>query len=95
MYVGIVQLSLFFPYFHSLKEKRQALQKIKSKLLNQHHIQAAEVEFQDQWQRSSLGFSLTGGDHFHLDSVLDKAVRFIEEMDLGQVIDCRKEIISF
>ena len=40
-------------------------------------VAAAEVAFQDKWQRTSLGFAAVGPDAEHLATVLQRVERFI------------------
>ena len=54
MIVGVLTLDLFFPYAHSLKDKRRILHGFKDRL-RRHNVAVAELEFQDLWQRARLG----------------------------------------
>ncbi len=54
MIVGVLTLDLFFPYAHSLKDKRRILHGFKDRI-RRHNVAVAELEFQDLWQRSRLG----------------------------------------
>ena len=95
MLVGIVKLDLHFPYCHSLKEKRSHLNKIKGRTSAKFSVTISEVGYQDTWQRSELGFALAGSDHGFLESLIEQVIRFIEGLGLGEVLNCRREIISF
>lgn len=95
MFVGIVKLDFHLPYCHSLKEKRSHIRKIKGGLLSKFEVRAAEVGFQDKWQRAEIGFALVSGDQRILVSIIDKTLSFIEGLGLGEVIDCQREIVSF
>ncbi|MBI2340451.1 MAG: DUF503 domain-containing protein [Deltaproteobacteria bacterium] len=95
MLVGIVKLDVHFPYCHSLKEKRQQLNKIKGRTAAKFSVNISEVEHQDTWQRSQIGFALVGSDHGFIESLTDQILRFIEGLGLGDVLDCQREVISF
>ncbi len=40
-------------------------------------VAAAEVSFQDKWQRAGLGFVTVSGRASHADEVLEKVERFV------------------
>ncbi|MBE0713017.1 MAG: DUF503 domain-containing protein [Candidatus Aminicenantes bacterium] len=55
MVVGVLKLELFFPYAHSLKDKRRILHGFKDRVRKRYNVALAEVDFQDKWQRALLG----------------------------------------
>jgi uncharacterized protein YlxP (DUF503 family) len=55
MVVGVLTLDLFFPYAHSLKDKRRILHGFKDRIRKRYNVALAEVDFQDKWQRALLG----------------------------------------
>lgn len=78
-------MELHLPNCHSLKEKRGV---IKPVLHGAHHrfgVAAAEVSFQDKWQRAGLGFASVSASSRHADEVLEHVERFVlsfPEVDL-------------
>jgi hypothetical protein len=70
MVIGLLTLQLHFPGARSLKDKRQALRSLETKLRNRFNIAVAEVEHQDLWQRATLAVVTVNTDHGHLDSTL-------------------------
>lgn len=95
MIVGICKLELFLPETHSLKEKRQIVRRIMGRTSEKFGVNVAEVDFQDLWQRSVLGFAVVGKDGGVLTSLLNKMIEAIETMDLAQITDRRTELIEF
>ena len=95
MRVVMVKLDMFFPYTHSLKEKRDALRKIKDKVFGEFKISVHEVSHHDKWQRTTLGFAVVGNDAGLLQAVTDKVSKKIENLDLGEIIDSLVEVNSF
>lgn len=95
MKVGLLKLELFFPYCHSLKEKRHFLRKIKDKIFAKHKVLVHEVAHHDKWQRAQLGLALVGHEATLLSSLIDKIENQIIEYGLGEVIDSQSEIIDF
>ena len=55
MVIGVLKLDLFFPYAHSLKDKRRILHGFKDRVRRRYNVALAEVDFQDKWQRALLG----------------------------------------
>ena len=63
-------LDLHFPGARSLKDKRQALRSLETKLRNHFNVSLAEVEHQDLWQRARLAVVSVNTDQAHLDATL-------------------------
>jgi len=53
-----------------LKEKRAVVKPILEGARRRFQVAAAEVAYQDKWQRAGLGFAVVGGDAGHLEQVL-------------------------
>jgi uncharacterized protein YlxP (DUF503 family) len=71
-------VDLRLPQSHSLKEKRAVIKPILEGARRRYQVAAAEVGFQEKWQRALLGFSCvgtTGDGHAH--GVLDNVERFV------------------
>ena len=60
MFVGIVRIELHLPGCTSLKDKRSIVRGLKDRIRERLHAAAAEVEFQDLWQRAALGVAVGG-----------------------------------
>ena len=70
MVIGLLTLELHFPGARSLKDKRQALRSLETKIKNRFNVSVAEVEHQDLWQRARLAVVSVNTDHTHLESTL-------------------------
>lgn len=46
-------------------------------LRTRYSVAAAEVGYQDQWQRALIGVAAVASSHFHLSDILDEVERFI------------------
>ena len=57
MIIGAMVIDFFSDEFHSLKDKRQILQSVKSKLRLQFNIAICESNFQDSWQRAQIALT--------------------------------------
>jgi len=70
MVIGLLSLELHFPGARSLKDKRQALRSLETRIRNRFNVSVAEVEHQDLWQRARLAVVAVNTDHVHLESTL-------------------------
>ncbi len=95
MVAGICRMTLVIHDNHSLKGKRKVLKSIIDKVRNRFNISIAEVGSNDAWQRAEIGLSAVGNDRAFINSVIDKAVNFIEGLEIAEVTDCQIELISF
>jgi hypothetical protein len=95
MIVGICKLALFLPECQSLKDKRSILRRLKDKFFARFKISISEVEDQDLWQRAGLGFAVVGSDKRLVESIMYKAVDFVESNGSVQVLDRSLEIMNY
>jgi uncharacterized protein len=77
MFVLALQAQLHLNDCHSLKEKRAVIRPILDGARNRFGVASSEVDFQDTWQRSSLGFATVGASTAHLTEVMDQVERFV------------------
>lgn len=70
-------MDLRLPNCHSLKEKRAVIRPILEGARRRYRVAAAEVGFQDKWQRARLGVACVGTDGSHTNEVLTKVERFV------------------
>ncbi|MBM3888984.1 MAG: DUF503 domain-containing protein, partial [Verrucomicrobia bacterium] len=55
MVIGVLAVELSFPDAQSLKDKRQSLMSLKTKLRHTFNVSVAEVGELDLWQSGTLG----------------------------------------
>ena len=93
MIVGAAVVELHVHGSQSLKAKRGVVRSIAGRLRNRFNVSVAEVGGQGTWQRAVLGLSMTGAEERPLRRALEKALRFVEETHLAQVLDSEIEMI--
>ena len=93
MVIGLLTLDLHFPGARSLKDKRQALRSLETRLRNRFNVSVAEVEHQDLWQRARLAVVSVNTDHGHLESTLQAAEGEAYHAREIQVLDSQREIL--
>jgi uncharacterized protein YlxP (DUF503 family) len=94
MIVGAALVELHVHGSQSLKEKRGVVRAVVQRVRNRFNLSVAEVGGQDTWQRALIGLATVGGDAVTVRSVLERAVRFIEEQHLAEVLASDVEIVS-
>jgi uncharacterized protein YlxP (DUF503 family) len=77
VHVATLQVDLHIPLSHSLKDKRAVIKPILEGARRRFQVAAAEVDYQDKWQRAALGFAAVGGDAGHVSAVLEHVERFV------------------
>ena len=63
----VVSIELLIPMSHSLKDKRKQVKSLKDKISNRFNASVAEIDYLDDWQRSTLGVSMIGNDKTYLE----------------------------
>jgi uncharacterized protein YlxP (DUF503 family) len=94
MVVGIGTIVLRIPGNNSLKGKRKVVKSVVARLQNTFNVLAAEIGANDNHQRAEIGMAFVGNDRRHINSKLDKALNFVETMEVAEVIDSAMEIIN-
>ncbi|MCL1982844.1 MAG: DUF503 domain-containing protein [Clostridiales bacterium] len=97
MIAGIMELTLYAPWVHSLKEKRMVVKGICGKAAAKFNISVAEVGSHDLHQTLTIGVACVTSDAAHCDSILDNVLRFIENNTEAEVVKVEraKENISW
>lgn len=78
MVVASLTWELSLPGCSSLKEKRSVVRSLRDRLRQRFNVSVAETGLQDVHTRAMLTIALVGSDGRLVDSILDKADRFVE-----------------
>ena len=73
----VLSIDLRIPDSGSLKAKRSIVKHLVESCRSRFGVAAAEVGFQDRWQRCELGFAAVSGTPDQVESVLDSVERFV------------------
>ncbi len=95
MVVGVCHLDLLITESSSLKGKRRILKRIIGRVKNNFNASIAEVGNHDLWQSAQIGFCMAGNDKRFINSSLDKVVRFIEELNIAEIVNSEIELLNF
>jgi uncharacterized protein YlxP (DUF503 family) len=83
-----LSVELHLPACRSLKDRRAAVRPIIDGARYRFRISAAEVGYQDKWQRARLGFAVVAGSESQATEVMDNVERFVwsfPEVEVGPV----------
>ncbi|AFG37519.1 hypothetical protein Spiaf_1456 [Spirochaeta africana DSM 8902] len=83
----MLQVIIEFPGVTSIKEKRRSLVSLKSKLMHKFKLSAAEVDLQQSLQFGQIGCAYVSNKQSLGESVLHKALDFLETAAPGRVHD--------
>ena len=93
MIIGACTVELYLPGNGSLKGKRSILKPLLLRLRKEFNLAAAEVAHHDVWQSAQIALVSVSNDVGHVQGLLEKAVRWIENHrpDL-RVVDWQIEV---
>lgn len=80
-------MEVYFPYSHSLKEKRKILKSFKDRIKNKFNIAFAELDYQDKWQRTKIGLVTLNSNKKLVESLFCKIMADAEKYIEGEIID--------
>ena len=87
MHAAALRAEIRLPDTHSLKEKRRKMRTVMTRL-DRLGVSASEVDYQDTWQRATVGVAIVAPQHSHLQRVLhsvERSLRSLDEVELLEV----------
>lgn len=90
MHAAVLTVEIHLAESRSLKQKRSVVRHLLDTARRRYGVAAAEVDFQDLWQRSALGFAAVAKDACHVEDVLENVERFVWSHPEIEVIDVRR-----
>jgi len=94
MVVGVVRLTLHIPENDSLKGKRRVVKQIIERTRNRYAIAISETDLTNQHRQAELGLACVGNDRRVINSVLDKAVSYIDSLGTALISGHELEILN-
>lgn len=89
MIVSMMQMIFEIPDVESIKDKRRIIRSIKDKLQHRFHLSAAEVDLQDSLSFAQIGGALVSNSQIFGETVLNKALKMIEDETPIRIQDMR------
>ncbi len=87
MVVSLIQFRLVLPPMESIKDKRRIVSSIKEKLYQKFRLSVAEVDLQDSLRYAQIGAAYVSNSKSFGESVLQKALSFVEDNWDGRLED--------
>ena len=93
MIVGVLRIELRLHGVRSLKEKRGVVQKVLARCRNHYPVSCAEVDHQDLWQRTALGFAVLSSSEQVVAPILERLEDEVANSGLAELIESEIEFI--
>lgn len=90
MIIASLELTLYAPWVHSLKEKRSVVKSIVQKTQQHFHVAAAEVKFQDLHQSIGVAFAIACNTAQQADSMLDHIIAYVEANTEAEITEIER-----
>lgn len=92
MQIGVMEMKLYAPWVHSLKEKRMEVKSLISKMRNKFNVSVCETDMQDMHQTIVIAMACVFSDGLNPDSVWDNIINFIEVNTEAEITEVIREI---
>lgn len=86
MVIGVCTIDLDIPMSASLKDKRQVIRSVTTRLRKRFNVAISEVERQDSRQTTVLAVVSVSSDRNYVHGLLTRVVRWLEETRLDCVL---------
>lgn len=95
MTVGVARITFYIPGVMSLKAKRKVVKSIIERSKHRFNVSVAEVDDQNLYQKATIAVAVVGNEGREMNSLLDRIIRFMESLGLGEILSHEIELIHF
>ena len=88
-----MHMEFTIPGSRSLKDKRRAMNSLKTLLRNRYNCSVAEVDYKDKWGRSKLAVCVVSDESGHVSSQLNEIARFSSNHHAAFLTDYHMELL--
>lgn len=92
MIVGTCEIEIIIYEANSLKEKRQVIKSIIERIKTRFNASAAEVGYNDLWNRSIIGVAVVSNKKALCESMISKIIDFVDNDDRVEIISHNMEV---
>ncbi|KGX88594.1 DUF503 domain-containing protein [Pontibacillus marinus] len=76
--IASLEVECFIYEAHSLKEKRSVIKRIITRAHNEYNVAVSELDYQNLWQRTLLGFVTISSDKVQAEKELNRVIALID-----------------
>ena len=87
MVVSMLKFIIEIPESHSLKDKRRVVRSLKDRLMKKYKLSVSEIDLHNSLTYAQLGAALVSNSRTYGESVLEKAIDFVEQEGVGRLHD--------
>ena len=87
MVVSMMQFIMELHGITSIKEKRRVVKSLKDRLYKKFRVTASEVDLQDSLGFTQIGIALVSNSKSFGESVMNKAIDFVDAQGVGRLQD--------
>lgn len=91
--IGVLTVDLYIGGCRSLKEKRQVVQSLITRLRNDFNLSIAEVDYQDLHQRACLAMACVGNQSDFVNRVLDTVLERLHHEGRIMLLESHLELL--
>ncbi|GIV10800.1 MAG: hypothetical protein KatS3mg020_0291 [Fimbriimonadales bacterium] len=91
--IGVLTVELYISGCRSLKEKRQVVQSLTTRLRNDFNLSVAEVDHHDLHQRACIAIACVGNQSDFVNRVLDTVLERMESEGRIMLLESHLEIL--
>lgn len=92
MVIGVCKILISIDGSFSLKDKRSVVKSLIGRVKSRYNVSIAEVDINDTWKNSIIGFACVSNEAAHLDRIINNILDFIEYDGRAIINDYSKEI---
>lgn len=93
MIIGSCRIKLILYDSNSLKDKRQVIKSLIERLKSRFNISIGEVDLNDSWKTSVIGFACVTNDVNHANQILSNVIKFIDGDNRVEILEQEIEIL--
>lgn len=93
MIIGACTVELIIYESNSLKDKRQVIKSIIAKIQAKYNISIAEVDLNETWKNSVIGFACVTNDTSHANKMVSNVINFIDRDNRVEITNHNIEIL--
>lgn len=93
MKILAIEIKLYAPWVHSLKEKRMVVKSILGKIKNKFNVSVSEIDAQDIHQTIVIGVAAIVAHQVQADSMAEEILGFVELNTEAEILEYRTELL--